>query len=302
MSRLQLAIEQIASPATIPSGCSTRRPPTSGSGYLRAGSATSPGKSATSPSPSTAWPCGAFGASGPMTAHSSPPTSSGCLGRTRCRRRTRRRLRSRTAGGSGPGASSRCYGNCPAWTKENSLSRCRTPTRLRRRSCGRCCGAGPQHEMLHAGQIGLLRRRPGLPADVVRKEPILLLLEVEMKSTVDEIRRRFDADVERFSNLDAGQSATVNAPLAMALVAEAAAAVTPHARHVLDVGCGAELHPEAAGLPARPRRHPDRRTPLTPADICVCANRQYIVEPGRHFVRHFMTPLNVCGNRQQPRG
>lgn len=60
-----------------------------------------------------------------------------------------------------------------------------------------------------------------------------------MKSTVDEIRRRFDADVERFSNLDTGQSATVDAPLAMALVAEAAAATTPNARQVLDIGCGA---------------------------------------------------------------
>jgi len=60
-----------------------------------------------------------------------------------------------------------------------------------------------------------------------------------MKSTVDEIRQRFDADVERFANLDTGQSATIDAPLAMALVAQAAAATTPHARHVLDVGCGA---------------------------------------------------------------
>jgi tRNA (cmo5U34)-methyltransferase len=60
-----------------------------------------------------------------------------------------------------------------------------------------------------------------------------------MKSTVDEIRQRFDADVERFSSLDTGQSATVDAPLTMALVAEAAAVTTPHARHILDVGCGA---------------------------------------------------------------
>jgi tRNA (cmo5U34)-methyltransferase len=60
-----------------------------------------------------------------------------------------------------------------------------------------------------------------------------------MKSTVDEIRQRFDDDVERFSNLETGQSATVDAPLAMALVAQAAAATTPHARNVLDVGCGA---------------------------------------------------------------
>jgi tRNA (cmo5U34)-methyltransferase len=60
-----------------------------------------------------------------------------------------------------------------------------------------------------------------------------------MKSTIYEIRQRFDADVERFSNLETGQSATVDAPLAMALIAEAAARATPHARHLLDVGCGA---------------------------------------------------------------
>lgn len=60
-----------------------------------------------------------------------------------------------------------------------------------------------------------------------------------MKSTAEEIRQRFDGDVERFSNLETGQSATVDAPLAMALIAEAAAATTPHARHVLEVGCGA---------------------------------------------------------------
>ncbi len=61
----------------------------------------------------------------------------------------------------------------------------------------------------------------------------------QAKSTVEEIRQRFDADVERFSNLETGQSATIDAPLAMGLVAEAAARVSPHARHVLDVGCGA---------------------------------------------------------------
>jgi tRNA (cmo5U34)-methyltransferase len=60
-----------------------------------------------------------------------------------------------------------------------------------------------------------------------------------MKSTVDEIRRRFDADVERFSNLDTGQSATVDSPLAMRLIAQAAAATTPGAADVLDIGCGA---------------------------------------------------------------
>lgn len=59
------------------------------------------------------------------------------------------------------------------------------------------------------------------------------------KSTVDEIRQRFDADVERFSNLETGQSATIDAPLAMTLVTQAAATVSRHARSMLDVGCGA---------------------------------------------------------------
>lgn len=60
-----------------------------------------------------------------------------------------------------------------------------------------------------------------------------------MKSTVDEIRARFDTDVERFSNLQTGQSATIDAPLALELIAEAAHATTPHAKRLLDVGCGA---------------------------------------------------------------
>ncbi len=60
-----------------------------------------------------------------------------------------------------------------------------------------------------------------------------------MKSTVEEIAARFDRDVERFADLQTGQSATVDAPLAMELVTEAAAACTPGATRLLDVGCGA---------------------------------------------------------------
>jgi len=59
------------------------------------------------------------------------------------------------------------------------------------------------------------------------------------KSTVEEIRQRFDADVERFSNLDTGQSATIDAPLVLDLIAGAAAAVSPEATRLLDIGCGA---------------------------------------------------------------
>ena len=60
-----------------------------------------------------------------------------------------------------------------------------------------------------------------------------------MKSRVEEIRQRFDHDVERFANLESGQSATIDAPLALQLVAEAASAATPHAERALDIGCGA---------------------------------------------------------------
>ena len=59
------------------------------------------------------------------------------------------------------------------------------------------------------------------------------------KSTLSEIRERFDNDVERFSNLETGQKAAIDAPLSMELITQAAIAITPHARHVLDIGCGA---------------------------------------------------------------
>lgn len=62
---------------------------------------------------------------------------------------------------------------------------------------------------------------------------------VVKKATPDEIRARFDADVERFANLETGQAATIDSPLMMELVAEAAAATSRGARAVLDVGCGA---------------------------------------------------------------
>jgi tRNA (cmo5U34)-methyltransferase len=59
------------------------------------------------------------------------------------------------------------------------------------------------------------------------------------KSTIEQIRERFDRDVERFSNLETGQSATVDAPLTLELIASVAAATTPSATHLLDIGCGA---------------------------------------------------------------
>src|SRR5262249_10137119 len=60
-----------------------------------------------------------------------------------------------------------------------------------------------------------------------------------MKSTPEEIRARFDKDVERFSNLETGQSATIDAPLSTELIAQASARSTPHATALIDIGCGA---------------------------------------------------------------
>lgn len=54
------------------------------------------------------------------------------------------------------------------------------------------------------------------------------------KSTNEEIRERFDKDVERFSNLETGQQSTIDAPISLELITNAAKAV-----NLLDIGCGA---------------------------------------------------------------
>lgn len=63
--------------------------------------------------------------------------------------------------------------------------------------------------------------------------------DYSQKSTNDEIKARFDNDVERFSNLDTGQLTTIDAPLTMELCTEAARYVNPNATELLDIGCGA---------------------------------------------------------------
>jgi tRNA (cmo5U34)-methyltransferase len=62
---------------------------------------------------------------------------------------------------------------------------------------------------------------------------------MKSKSTVEQIRQRFDGEVERFSNLETGQKATMDAPLAMDLITSSAVACNPNARAILDIGCGA---------------------------------------------------------------
>ena len=76
------------------------------------------------------------------------------------------------------------------------------------------------------------------------------------KSTVEEIRQRFDAEAGLYTNLETGQVSAVDSALAMSLVAEAAAVTTPHATASSRSRLRRrELHPETAGTNAEPQRH-----------------------------------------------
>lgn len=59
------------------------------------------------------------------------------------------------------------------------------------------------------------------------------------KSTVEEIKERFDNDIERFSNLDTGQLSTIDAKISLELITEASKRINPKAENLLDIGCGA---------------------------------------------------------------
>lgn len=59
------------------------------------------------------------------------------------------------------------------------------------------------------------------------------------KSTIAEIRDRFDKDVDRFSSLDTGQVSTIDAKISLELITESARRLQPDAETLLDVGCGA---------------------------------------------------------------
>ena len=58
------------------------------------------------------------------------------------------------------------------------------------------------------------------------------------KSSPEAIRRNFDQQVERFSNIETGQATAIDSPLCMELVARSAALLNPDAKRVMDLGCG----------------------------------------------------------------
>lgn len=59
------------------------------------------------------------------------------------------------------------------------------------------------------------------------------------KSTLEEIEQRFDADVERFANLETSQANTIDAVLNMELITDGIRDIYPNLKNILDIGCGA---------------------------------------------------------------
>ena len=60
----------------------------------------------------------------------------------------------------------------------------------------------------------------------------------QIKSSPEAIRQNFDQQVERFSNLETGQTTAIDSPLCMELVARSAALLNPNSTRVMDLGCG----------------------------------------------------------------
>jgi len=60
----------------------------------------------------------------------------------------------------------------------------------------------------------------------------------QQKSTLEAVRENFDQQVERFSNIETGQTTAIDSPLCMELVARSAALLNPDATRIMDLGCG----------------------------------------------------------------
>lgn len=58
------------------------------------------------------------------------------------------------------------------------------------------------------------------------------------KSSPEEIRKNFDKQVERFVNIETGQSTAIDSPLCMELISRSAFITNPEAKNIMDIGCG----------------------------------------------------------------
>lgn len=62
---------------------------------------------------------------------------------------------------------------------------------------------------------------------------------MKTKKSPEQLRERFNEDVERFSNLETAQQSIMDAPYMLRLLAKSAITLTHPINHILDVGCGA---------------------------------------------------------------
>lgn len=58
------------------------------------------------------------------------------------------------------------------------------------------------------------------------------------KSSPEEIKKNFDLQVERFINIETGQSTAIDSPLCMELIGKSALITNPEATSIMDIGCG----------------------------------------------------------------
>ncbi len=64
------------------------------------------------------------------------------------------------------------------------------------------------------------------------------MIHQNTKSSPEAIRRNFDQQVDRFSNLETGQTTAIDSPLCMELVSRSAQLLNPGAKSIMDLGCG----------------------------------------------------------------
>lgn len=64
-------------------------------------------------------------------------------------------------------------------------------------------------------------------------------MNINKKSTVEEIRNRFDELAEAYSDIEKGQQTAIDSPLCLDLISKAAAIYNPDATNIADLGCGA---------------------------------------------------------------
>lgn len=64
------------------------------------------------------------------------------------------------------------------------------------------------------------------------------MIPQQVKSSPEAIRRNFDQQVDRFSNIETGQTTAIDSPLCMELVARSALLLNHDAKSIMDLGCG----------------------------------------------------------------